>query len=317
MPKDLKVHKLLILSEDYEIYRQVIQERIEGLTILATSQPAMASQMAGECDILFGEPSLIRQVVDELPAIKWIQSSWAGVEPLLASGLRRDYVLTNARNVYGSMMSEYVFGYLLMIERRVLERWKSQLTRDWDVRPTRCLKGKTIGLLGVGSIGAHLAGTAKHFGMRVHGFTRRSETCEDVDRYFHGGTLLDFARKLDYLVCSLPGTGDTAGIVDEIFISALPRHAWLINVGRGNTVNEDALVEALNDGTIAGAVLDVFSQEPLPKDHPFWSTPNTFITAHTAAKNIPEEIAEIFIENFGLYREGKPLKYSVDFNLGY
>jgi len=312
-----KEHKLLILSQDYEIYKQVIQKRIEGLSILGTGDPAQARQLGGECDILFGEPSLIQQVVDELPAVEWIQSSWAGVEPLLAAGLRRNYVLTNARNVYGSMMSEYVFGYLLMIERRILERWKAQVNGDWDDSPYGSLNGKIIGLLGVGTIGAHLAGTARHFGMRVHGFTRQSEACRDVDRYFHGGSLVEFARELDYLVCTLPGTADTKDLVNDAVLSALPPRAWLINAGRGNTIDEEALVEALNQGRIAGAVLDVFSQEPLPKGHPLWSTPNTFITAHSAAKNIPEDIAEIFIENYGLYKSGKPLKYRVDFNLGY
>jgi phosphoglycerate dehydrogenase-like enzyme len=272
-----KEHKLLILSQDYEIYRQVIQKKIEGLSILGTGDPALARQIGGECDILFGEPSLIQQVVEELPAIEWIQSSWAGVEPLLAAGLRRNYILTNARNVYGSMMSEYVFGYLLMIERRIMERWKAQLNGDWEDGPYGCLKGKTIGLLGVGTIGAHLAGTAKHFGMRVSGFTRQSEGCRDVDRYFHGGNLFDFARELDYLVCTLPGTGDTRGLVNEVVLSALPQRAWLINVGRGNTIDEQALVEALNKRTIGGAILDVFNQEPLPKGHPLWYTPNTFI----------------------------------------
>jgi phosphoglycerate dehydrogenase-like enzyme len=183
--------------------------------------------------------------------------------------MRTDYFLTNARNVYGAMMSEYVFGYLLMIERQILPRWQAQLNHIWDERPTGTLKGKWISLLGVGSIGSHLASTAHHFGMHVLGYTRVSEYCANVDRYFHGNEILDFESKLDYLVCSLPNTPATKGMINARFLSCLPTKAWLINIGRGSTVNETALVEALNYGKIAGAVLDVFNKEPLPEAHPF------------------------------------------------
>jgi phosphoglycerate dehydrogenase-like enzyme len=256
-------------------------------------------------------------VVNILPKIKWVQTTWAGVEPLLANDMRRDYLLTNARNVYGSMMSEYVFGYLLLIERKILPRWQSQLSGKWDDRPHGTLKGKKLGLMGVGAIGSHIAGTAKHFGMRVLGFTRQSESCDYVDQYFHDEAWTDFAADLDYLVCTLPGTASTRGILDCTFLAALPQKAWLINVGRGSTIDEPALIEALNNGSLAGAVLDVFTQEPLPGDHPLWSTPHTFITSHTAARNYLPDIASLFIENYQRYIQGQPLLYQVDFELGY
>src|SRR5688500_5417025 len=120
---------------------------------------------------------------------KWIQAIYAGVESLMDSGLRRDYVLTNARGVFGELMSEYVFGYLLFHEKKILERIRVQQSMQWKRAESGVLRGKTIGLLGVGSIGAHLAGTAKHFGMTIRGFTRKSETSPDVDQYFHGDDL--------------------------------------------------------------------------------------------------------------------------------
>jgi phosphoglycerate dehydrogenase-like enzyme len=106
-------------------------------------------------------------------------------------------------------------------------------------------------------------------------------------------------------------------MVDAKLLNALPRKAWLINVGRGSAVDESALVNALNAGLLAGAVLDVFREEPLPFEHPLWHTPNTFITSHTAAKNIPEDIARVFIDNYIHYLSGKPLLYQVDFSRGY
>ncbi len=313
-----ETHQLLILSKDSIVYKQYIEQAgFSNLSILAVYEPQEAIRLGGESDVLFGDPTLACQVINLIPSIRWYQSSWAGIESLLLPGMRTDYLLTNARNVYGAMMSEYVFGYLLMIERQILPRWQAQLKRIWDERPTGTLKGKWIGLLGVGTIGSHLAITAHHFEMHVLGYTRVSETCTNVDRYFHGDEILDFVSKLDYLVCSLPNTPTTKGMINATLLSYLPTKAWLINIGRGSTVDEAALEEALNYGKIAGAVLDVFNEEPLPDGHPFWHTPNTFITSHTAAKNYLPDIAEMFIENYKLLINGKSLKYLVNFEQHY
>jgi phosphoglycerate dehydrogenase-like enzyme len=122
---------------------------------------------------------------------------------------------------------------------------------------------------------------------------------------------------LDYLVSVLPRTRDTNKIVDERLLNALPRHAVFVNVGRGNAVDEDALAKALKEGRLAAAILDVFEQEPVPPEHPFWSTPNLYMTYHTSAISYPEDITRVFIENYLLYIDGKPLKYVVDFERGY
>ncbi len=311
-------HHLLILSQDFEAYQNLIDSaHLPGLSIHATDKIADALRIAGGCDLLFGEPAILSQVIDYIPQLKWVQATWAGVEPLIAHGMRRDYTLTNARNVYGSMMAEYVFGYLLSVERRILPRWQSQLAGKWDRRPSGRLKGKLIGLVGVGTIGAQLAKTARHFGMRVYGYTHRSEACTEVDRYFHGQDWPIFAADLDYLVCTLPGTAKTKNLVDAAHLSALPAKVWLVNIGRGTTVDESALVNALNIGAIAGAILDVFAEEPLPAGHPLWTTPNTFITAHTAARNYLPDIAGLFIENYQRFIQGVSLLYQVDFSQGY
>ena len=318
MTNQLDQHHLLILSQHFEIYRSLIsQESLPGLSIVATGDPEQAILQGNGCDLLFGEPNLVSKVLNKLPKIKWVQTTWAGVDPLLSPGMPRNYVLTNARNVYGRMVSEFVFGYVLMIERRSLWRWQAQLKGIWDDQPHGNLKGKLMGLLGVGTIGSHVAATAHYFGMRVHGYTRQSETCADVDRYFHGDELKRFAADLDYLVCTLPGTPSTQGIVNAEFLDALPRSAWLINTGRGSTVNEQDLVIVLQNGAIAGAVLDVLNEEPLPAGHPLWSTPNTYLSFHTAARNHPPDIAQLFIDNYRLFIHGKPLLYQVDFEQGY
>src|SRR5262249_61789291 len=154
---------------------------------------------AGDFDRGFGEPSLLCQLVRAMTSLRGLQATWAGVEPLVAPSLRRDYILTNARGVFGGLMSEYVFAYALAHERRLVEKYRSQLERRWNAAPPGTLRGRTIGLLGVGTIGAALARTAKHFQMRVKGYSRRSEDCGDVDAYFHGDSTREFAADLDYL----------------------------------------------------------------------------------------------------------------------
>src|SRR3989442_3287402 len=292
------MHRLLILSRHARDYHRLVEAaHFSDLDIISISDPVDAAR-ASDCDIALGEPSLLRGALSHLPALRWVQATWAGVEPLLDPALRRDYALTNARGVFGALMSEYVFGYMLAHERLMFEKLAAQQAGRWDPKPPGTLRGKQIGLLGVGSIGAALAATAKHFGMRVKGYTRGSEGCADVDAYFHGDDRIAFANDLDYLVSVMPNTAGTRRLVDAVLLAALPPRAVFINPGRGSVVDERALADALQSGRLAGAVLDVFEQEPLPADHVFWRTPNVLITSHTAALSVPEDIAPVFVDNY-------------------
>jgi phosphoglycerate dehydrogenase-like enzyme len=305
--------KLLILTHDPKEYLDLIhQADLPDLEIF--------TDFNSECEIVFGDTRRIKDALPDLPKLKWVQTTSAGVERLMEPSLRRDYTLTNAKNVFGESMSEYVFGYMLFFKKRIRPRILAQRSKKWDDEDGGVLRGKTLGLLGVGSIGAHLAETAKHFRMNVWGYTRGSETSKHVDKYFHpleSDSLLSFAKGLDYLVVVLPKTDNTNSIVNAELLNALPSHTLLINVGRGNAVDASALVEALNQNKIAGAVLDVTEPEPLPEDHPFWTTPNLLLTFHTSAMSYPEDMVGVFAENYRRYIEGKPLKHQVDFERGY
>ena len=302
--------KLLLLTSDSKEYLDRIRQAgLPDLEIFTDFNP--------ECDIVFGDTGRIKEALPNLPKLKWVQTTSAGIERLMDKALRRDYTLTNAKEVFGESMSEYVFGYLLFHEKKILERIRAQQLKHWQREESGLLHGKTIGLLGVGSIGAHLASTAKHFGMSVRGFTRASEACADVDAYYHHPDILRFVEGLDYLVTVLPRTEGTNKIVDADLLGALPSHAVFVNVGRGNAVDDPALVTALNEGKLAAAVLDVFAEEPLPSDHPFWTTPNLLMTFHTSAISYPESMSKLFVENYQLYIEGKPLKHQVNFERGY
>ena len=301
---------ILLLSSDAEVYRSIL-ESANLPDLIIEKEPTQA------CEIIFGAPSSIRKVLNDLPNVHWVQSMWAGVEPLLEPSLRKNYILTNARGVFGQLMSEYILGYLLAHERQIFQLRQMQKEKVWFDFDTGTLRGKTLGLLGVGSIGAEVARTAKFFGMNVHGYTKESEASSEVDKYYHGNDLLEFARGLDYLVSILPNTAETKKIVDGKVLGVLPPHALFINVGRGSAVDEPALLAALAQHKVAGAILDVFEQEPLPECHPFWEAQKLTMTFHTSAPSLPEDIARVFIENYQLYVEGKPLKYVVDFERGY
>lgn len=309
---------LIILSKDYAAYRELIESRsLPDLRIINSTNDPAAIGDGSSAEILLGEPGLIPQVLPKLKQLKWVQSTWAGVDPLLKNGLRRDYQLTNARGVFGASMAEFVFGYLLFFERRILERYHLQMDHQWDVSGNGYLKEKTIGLLGVGSIGKHLASTARHFGMKVHGYTRTSEPMDQLDKLFHEETLLEFSRGLDYVINCLPGTPRTRLMLDERFFSSLSANAIFINIGRGSTVDEKALAHALTSGHLRAAVLDVFAEEPLPADHYFWDTPNLYITSHSAAPSFPPDLVKLFSENYFRYISNQSLFFLVDFSQGY
>jgi phosphoglycerate dehydrogenase-like enzyme len=315
------MHRLLIMSRLARDYADLVEAaRLPDLVITAMTDAAGPPADAASFDLAFGDPRLLRQMMPALTGVSWVQSTWAGVEPLLDPALRRDYILTNARGVFGAQMSEYVFAYLLAHERKIFEKQASQAAGRWDPAPPTRLRGKQLGLLGVGTIGAALARTAKHFGMRVKGYTHTSEDSADVDRYFHGSLTAvgaAFASELDYLVSVLPDTAATRHVIDAALLRALPPRAVFVNPGRGGVVDEAALADALREGRLAGAVLDVFETEPLPADHLFWRLPNVRITSHTAALSAPPDIAPLFIDNYRRLLRGEALQYRVDFERGY
>lgn len=288
----------------------------------AAQYKCLFSQLPGLClveenaEVLFGEPSLIESAMS--PSVRWIQLSWAGAEKavgIMPPGVR----LTNVR-IFGPLMSEYCFAYLLAHERRLVERNENVRAGVWDTQSTGTLRGKTIGICGVGAIGAHLASTAKHFGMaEVRGLTRQSTGCADVDHYFHDAKDPDFTTGLDYLIVCTPETQHTKHLVDDAMLRQLKPESVLVNVGRSSAIDEVALCEALKGGRLARAVLDVCSSEPLPAEHWFWSEPRVTLTCHTAAVSSPDTVAPVFVSNFAKYLQNRsgPLDCEVDLTQGY
>lgn len=266
--------------------------------------------------ILFGNPDMIAEVIPKMPTVDWVQSSWAGNTPLMRIE-RRDYVLTGIKDVFGPQMSEYVIGYLLAHELKVVERLEEQRKKKWFKDYSGMLQGKRIGIMGTGSIGQHIAKTAKCFELTVKGLSRSGTDTEGFDNVFPTEQLSDFLKDCDYVVSTLPQTDETDNLLSADALGCLPTHAYFINVGRGNVVDDDALVDALNNGRLAGAALDVFDEEPVPEDSTLWDATNLAITAHIAAVSYTSLIVPIFIDNYQRYIKQQPLKHVIDFDAGY
>ena len=183
--------------------------------------------------------------------------------------------------------------------------------------PYRSLQGITIGICGLGSIGTHIAETAKHFGMRVLGYKNTLGSNPHVEHVYTRGSLREFLEQLDYLVITLPNTPETKHLFDEEAFRTMKPECVLMNVGRGQVVVEAALIKALQENRLRAAVLDVFPQEPLPPDNPLWTLPNVLITPHNAATSFPKDIVPLFANNYRRFIDNKPLESVVDFERGY
>ncbi len=309
--------QVMIIASDAEKYSQLIKAT-PGLTVpcsISRSVTDARAAYAGQT-VLLGEPDLIADVITEMPAVKWVQSTWAGVKPLLALG-GGNYILTGVKGVFGQQMSEYVLTYILAHELETFSRLQDQENRIWRNESSGTLKGKKAGVMGTGSIGSHIARVLDVFGMQVCGLSRSGEPSEDFEFVYPLDQINQFLTGLDYVISVLPDTPATHHLLNAQAFDILPRQAFLINIGRSNVVDDMALMKALHNQELSGAVLDVFDQEPIPEDSPLWMTPNLLVTPHVAATSHAEDIVPIFVDNYQRFVEGKKLNFVIDMNHGY
>ena len=307
---------LIIAAAAKELAEEISRTTDCPISVKACTSAEEALDVYADQTIVFGNPDMIASILAKMPSVDWVQSSWAGVTPLIAID-RRDYVLTGVKDVFGPQMSEYVMGYLLAHELKVLERMNQQRNHNWFDDSSGVLRGKCLGIMGTGSIGAHIANTARVFGVKVTGLSRSGGPSSAFDKVMPVAQLHEFLEETDYLVATLPQTDGTENLLDKAALAKLPAHAYFINVGRSNVVNGKALADALRNNELAGAALDVFDEEPIPRKSPLWNTPGLSITAHIAAISHPSLIVPIFVENYRRYCDKQPLKYVVDFDRGY
>jgi phosphoglycerate dehydrogenase-like enzyme len=239
-------------------------------------------------------------------SLRWVQAISAGIEQFPVDEFRaRGVRLTSARGAHAPAVAEHALALLFILARRIGEAMRDVPDRRWHpYRPAYELSGRTLGILGLGTIGEEIAVRASGLGMRVVGSKRRPDRYEGVAEWVGGpdGTL-EVCREADVVVITLPHAEDTIGLVGPEELEAL-RGGWLVNVGRGSVVDEPALITALADGTLLGAGLDVFAAEPLPADSPLWDLPNVVITPHSAwsSDRLAVRLADLFGENLAAFR---------------
>jgi len=307
---------VLIIGADAEEYVRLIDAAETSIQVTTCHNAAEARTAYADQSILFGNPESIAQVLPDMPTVEWVQSTWAGVTPLFEIS-RRDYLLTGIKGVFGPQMSEYVIGYMLANELKVIERLAAQRDRQWFKKASGTLLGKKIGVMGTGSIGQAIARRAKDNGMTVTGLSRTGASNPDFENVFKVEDLHKFLHDLDYLVSVLPHTTETDQLLDQSALAQLPAHAYFINVGRANVVDDEALLSALASDQLRGAVLDVFDVEPVPAESRLWDAPNLLITGHIAAISHPALIAPIFLENYRRFVSGQSLQNVISFDNGY
>ena len=207
--------------------------------------------------------------------------------------------------------------YLFALERRIFTMRDNQKDCLWKPLPYRRSDEIKLGVIGLGSIGQHLARSAGQFGIQVTGLSRSGKPCADVEKVYTVETLTGFLEDLDYIAITLPDTPQTKHFINAGVLKMMKSTATLINVGRGSVINEADLIDALENDVIGAAVLDVFTSEPLPAGSPLWRLPNAYITPHHAAITFPDDIVAVFIENYRQFMQQAALLHVVDFELGY
>jgi phosphoglycerate dehydrogenase-like enzyme len=252
--------------------------------------------------------------------LRWIQTASAGVDSLLFPELvESGVVVTNARGVFDDAIAEWVIGMLLLFAGDTLRTLELQREARWLHRETRRLARSHLVVVGPGPIGRAVARRARSFGMDVTAVGRTERLDGDLGRVAPIERLHDVLAGADHVVNSLPLTPETAAVFDARAFAAMPEHAVFVNVGRGATVDEGALVEALRSGGIAGAALDVFEEEPLPARSPLWSMPGVVVSPHMCGdfRGWEGEAVAIFVDNAGRWVRGEPLRNPVDTRLGF
>jgi D-2-hydroxyacid dehydrogenase (NADP+) len=228
-------------------------------------------------------PMLTDEVLREATNLKWVQALGTGVDNLVdLPSLRRDVIVTNVRGIHGAAVSEAAIMAMLALTRNFPRVIRNQDCGLWERWPASLLEGKSVGILGIGVIAEALAPRCKALGMRVVGITSGKRDIAGFDRVYGRDELISSVQEVEYLLVLTPYSPATRHIVSAAVLSAMKPVSYLINLARGGVVDEQALISALEKGKIAGAALDVFTREPLPKEHPYWSMKNVIVMPHLA-----------------------------------
>lgn len=309
--------RVLIAEHDYSLYAQLLEQAAPHLDIQTSGDSAQLAQLAADCPVWLGQPDLLATLLRQGHTPQWLQSTWAGITPLLAPGLGRDYRLSRAVGIFGQVMAEYVLTYMLGHEREVMARLVSQVERKWDNRTGQSLVGRKVLIVGAGDIGQTVAQFLLPFGVELYAV---ASSVREQAPFKEVTTLSELPRlvgQMDYVINLLPNTPDTHDLYDAELFALFNPNGVFMNVGRGVAVVDADLVEALRQGHLAGAIIDVCRQEPLPAKHPFWTAWGLLLTGHSSAPTSPQMMVQLFVDNLRAFQAGETTYGEVDFERGY
>jgi len=286
-----------------------------------------AQTVIKETEIIFAWDHACSGLLEDLwpqtRSLKWVQAGSAGVETLLFPDFTESFVLlTNATGLYGSVLAEFVVGSMIYFSHN-LDQFKSlQIARVWSKIEVSEVNGKTLGIIGLGDVGQATAKLASCMNVRLVGCKRNPDKIDaslGLEMVYSPDQLLKMLPLCDYIVLCVPLTEETQGMIGEAQLKAMKPSAILINVARGGVVQEKSLIQSLQEGWIRGASLDVFEQEPLPRENPLWKMENVLLSPHSAdyTSDLEASAGRLFVQNFECYLEEKPLFNIVNKKIGY
>jgi phosphoglycerate dehydrogenase-like enzyme len=292
----------------------------------ATDDGARVRGLA-ECEVAFTWILSAAELV-KAARLRWVHSSAVAVETLCLPELfARNVIVSNSRGVQSTPIAEHVFAVVLALAKQLPFVMERQRERRWaqneliDDRLPWLLKGRTLGLIGAGTIGAAIARLGSAFGMKVVALTRRpkAEDIGGIDKLLPPGSLDRLLEQSDVLIVAAPLTPETLNLIGAAQLARMKRGSILINVGRARIVDHEALADALVSGHLAGASLDVFHREPLPSEDRLWTAPNVILTPHTSGfrRGHWDEVIDLFSDNLRRFRAGDPVRFRVEPSLGY
>ncbi len=299
---------ILIATPDAGDYKKDLEARFPEIPMYAVISEEDIRHHVEKMDILVTIFRVSDELLKQAVNLKWVQALTTGVNYIInRPSLRKEVIVTSCRGIHGPQMSEMAFLLMLALNRNFPQVVRNQDQRIWERWPGKLLYQKKIGILGVGVIGEEIARKCKAFGMTVFGMDIVRREIDSVDFFYGPEDLPQVAKEVDYLILVAPSTPETLKIVGTKVLSSMKPTAFLINIARGELVDEEALIQALETGEIAGAALDALSMEPLPKDHPLWRTRNVIITPHVGGMSdiYREQVMPIIEENLRRFLRGE------------
>lgn len=298
--------------------RSVVEQTRPEVSVTTPTAERLTEELKS-AEIFFGYHS--PEVFRDTPALRWIQSTSAGMDALLVPELaKRDLFITNASGIHAPQVAEMAWALTLSVSRGMLTFARQQQEHRWEWGTQYDLDGMTAGVVGLGGIGRRYARVAAAFGMRVLAVDPQPlAKPEEVEALWNLDRLDELLEVADFVLIACPATAETQSLIDRKRLARMKSTAILVNIARGGIVDEDALSEALRDGRLAGAGLDVCKTEPLPPESPLWDVPNLVITPHCAglSPGRTRRLTEFFCENLRRYFDGEPLRNVVDREKGY